>query len=90
VVSRVWPNTTENSDFGFGLDFITKFLSNLPHSSKVENSERDGLDLLQMTRDTQRWWWHSKIKRFAKVANWDDLSFASKSHLGLSIVLNLG
>jgi hypothetical protein len=43
-----------------------------------------------MINNTHWWWWHSKIKRFAKVAKWDNLSFASKSHVGLSIVFDLG
>jgi hypothetical protein len=42
-----------------------------------------------MINNTHLWWWHSKIKRIAKFAKWDNLGFVSKSLFGLSIVFDL-
>ena len=83
-------NTIENSEFGLNLNWIPKFFSNFPYVIKFENCERDGLDLLQMTRDTQWWWWHSKIKRISNFQSGCDVEFIKNSQLCLSIVLNLG
>jgi hypothetical protein len=65
-----------------------KFLSNLLYAIKFENCERDEMDLLHITRDTQWWWWNLKIKRNAKFAKWGDVEVAKKSQLCLSIVFD--